>query len=216
MTQAKYFVPPFPEFTRNHVIVRQLPPNLQLAIGFTDLGNTPQLIITSTWIEGVKKNQGKQDSERSQGESWRSNKYNYIWRQSYQDKTSTQYNSENKRMGDDKRVPKEKNSRPRMGDRENDNRPSTSRYQNKTESGNGYDQRRDTRYQGKSGTRRINAVTINDTHEANEQIESEQEIHYIQESDQNIETREIATIRAELSFDVNENKTQKLPQNENK
>lgn len=77
VTQAKYFVPPLTEYMRNHVIVRQLPPNVQLAIGSTDLGNTQQLIKTLTWLLGVKKNQGKQDRERSQGESRRLNRYNY-------------------------------------------------------------------------------------------------------------------------------------------
>lgn len=49
--------------------------------------------------------------------------------------------------------------------------------------------------------------TIKDGTRVIKEHQSEQEIHDIKESDQNIEVREIATIREEHSFDANENKT---------
>lgn len=66
------------------MIVKQLPVNVQIAIGSTDLGNTQQLIKTRTWIEGIKKGNAKQETERNERESWR-NRNNYNCRQNHTD-----------------------------------------------------------------------------------------------------------------------------------
>lgn len=108
-------------------------------------------------------------------------------------------------MGDDTKAHEEKNQCPRMGDKEGawrenvnkDNRASTSRYQIKTVS-TAPEYKRDNRNQERGEMHGINAVTLNNAQTNSETEDIENEDQNQADDYQDIESKTIATIKADL------------------